>query len=104
MFDNTYGPRLALVAGLMISCAYLPAIAESEIESILVTGLRTPIPADEMATAVTVIDRETLEARQNFQLVDVLRDVPGLSVARMARWGLKHSFVCVAQRPIMSWC
>lgn len=53
-----------------------------ESDVILVTGVRTPIALDEMSTAVTVISSEDLARRQSFQLVDVLRDVPGMSVAR----------------------
>lgn len=56
--------------------------ARSAPDEIIIAGVRTPLPAADMATAVTVIDREALDLRQSFQLVDVLRDVPGLTVAR----------------------
>ncbi len=64
----------------------MPVVAD-EIEQITITGVRTPIPLDEMSTAVTVIDRTEIEARQSFQLVEILRDVPGMTVARTGSIG-----------------
>lgn len=51
-------------------------------DEIIITGLRTPVALGEMASAVTVIDRAALDLRQSFQLADILRDVPGMTIAR----------------------
>lgn len=56
-------------------------------DNIIITGVRTPIAAGDMSTAVTVIGRAELDLRQSFQLADVLRDVPGLTVARSGSTG-----------------
>lgn len=58
------------------------AADEAAPEEIIITGVRTPIALDEMASAVTVIDRSVLDLRQSFQLADILRDVPGMTIAR----------------------
>jgi vitamin B12 transporter len=49
---------------------------------IVVTANRTPTPAAEVGSAVTVITRQQLEDRQIRQLSDVLREVPGVAVNR----------------------
>ncbi len=49
---------------------------------IVVTANRTPTPAAEVGSAVTVITRQELEDRQIRQLSDVLREVPGVAVNR----------------------
>lgn len=51
-------------------------------DEIIITGLRTPVALGDMASAVTVIDRAALDQRQSFQLADILRDVPGMTIAR----------------------
>jgi vitamin B12 transporter len=65
----------------------LPASGEDGVENIVVSGVRTPIALGEMSTAVTLIDRETLDLRQSYQLADILRDVPGLTIARSGSVG-----------------
>ncbi|WP_081991848.1 TonB-dependent receptor plug domain-containing protein [Inquilinus limosus] len=49
---------------------------------IVVTANRTPTPATEVGSAVTVITRQELEDRQIRQLSDALRQVPGVAVSR----------------------
>lgn len=81
--------RISVAALITLFISGLPAHADEGTapDEILITGLRTPIPVGDMATAVTIIDREALDLRQSFQLADVLRDVPGLTVARSGSVG-----------------
>lgn len=80
--ETTFLAMVALLAPMALSTA-----SQAEIEQFTITGVRTPILSDEMATAVTVIGRADIESRQSFQLVEILRDVPGLSVARTGSIG-----------------
>ncbi len=66
-----------------------PAIAEDtalpsgdNAEDIIVTANRAPEPLSRIGQSVTVIGAETLRTRQTAILTDILREVPGLSVAR----------------------
>lgn len=74
------GSTLAALSLLYAGNAF--AQGDAVPDEIIITGLRTPIALDEMASAVTVIDREALDLRQSFQLADILRDVPGMTIAR----------------------
>ncbi|MGQ4274575.1 TonB-dependent receptor plug domain-containing protein [Terrihabitans sp. B22-R8] len=56
------------------------AAAPIELEEIVVTANRTPTPAKEVGSAVTIITREELEQRQVRVVSDALRSVPGVSV------------------------
>ena len=79
-------PAIALGRATIIAIfAGTPALAEenqNNIEEIIVTGLRTPVSLSQMPTATSVIDREMIDARQNFQILDLLRGLPGISIAR----------------------
>ncbi|TNE42350.1 MAG: TonB-dependent receptor [Alphaproteobacteria bacterium] len=77
--------RLCLAS--LLPLAFSHTVFAEDIDSIVITGLRTPLPAGDVATAVTVIDGKDLLDRQSFQLIDLLRDVPGLSVARTGSVG-----------------
>ncbi len=79
---------LALAATISISLSnFAEAGDDFSPDNIIITGVRTPIAAGDMSTAVTVIGRDELDLRQSFQLADVLRDVPGLTVARSGSAG-----------------
>lgn len=78
----------ALVAGVFA----VPAAAQTNLSDtpdedvIVITGTRSsePIPLDEAAGSITLIDAEALERRQVRAVSDVLRDVPGVAVSRTA--------------------
>lgn len=72
----------ATIVALLASTSALAAEATENIEEIIVTGLRTPVSLSQMPTATSVIDREMIDARQNFQILDLLRGLPGISIAR----------------------
>ncbi len=71
-------------ATIIATLINVPAMAQGSdnIEEIIVTGLRTPVSLNQMPTATSVIDREMIDARQNFQILDLLRGLPGISIAR----------------------
>lgn len=73
-----------------------PAFAEedrdkSDRDEVIVTGSRTPIDIKKLGSSVSVIDAETIEARHTPIISDLLRDVPGLAVARSGPRGTNTS-------------
>lgn len=81
--------RLLAASSLCACSALVPAWAETTaegthvpVETLVIEGVRTPITLAEMPTATTVIDREQLDLRQSFHVVDVLRDVPGVALSQ----------------------
>ena len=67
------GPALLLAAS---------AHAETTLSPLLVTAPREPVTADRTLTAVSVIERTDIEARQPRSVIDLLRTEPGLEVSR----------------------
>jgi len=72
-----------------LAAAPLSALAQAEtqnqsepVEEIIIVGARQPIPRNELGSAVSVVDRAALEARQVPILSKILRDLPGLAVSR----------------------
>jgi vitamin B12 transporter len=55
---------------------------EAEIEEIVVSATRLPIPEDESPASVTVITAQDMEIRQIHRVADALREVPGLSIVQ----------------------
>lgn len=55
-------------------------------EDIVVTGTRstTPIRVDQSGSSITVLDAQALDQRQTRSVSDILRDVPGIAVSRVA--------------------
>jgi len=51
-------------------------------ETVVVTATRTPVPADEIGSSVSVLDAERLERRGARLVADALRRVPGVDVRR----------------------
>ncbi len=76
------------------ACFLAPAAAQTNLSAqspvagteIVVTGTRAsqPIQVDQYGSAITVLDTEALEQRQTRAISDVLRDVPGVAVSRIA--------------------
>jgi vitamin B12 transporter len=53
-----------------------------EPQQVVVSATRTPTPAVEVASSITVITADDIEARQERTISDVLKDVPGLNVVQ----------------------
>ena len=66
--------RRMLLAGVVLP---LSAFAQST-PDVVVTATRIPTLIEQVPAGVTVIDRETIEARGHTMLSDVLATVPGL--------------------------
>ena len=71
---------LALLAAL--ACEGARAADADEPELVIVSATRVPTPLLEVASSVTVITAEDIEARQLRTIADVLKDVPGLNVVQ----------------------
>ena len=68
------------------------AVADSDnavevLEPITVTATRLEAPVQRVGRSVTVIDQETIRRRGVTQVLDLLRDVPGVSVSRGGTFG-----------------
>jgi vitamin B12 transporter len=71
---------LGLLAVLVGGAAH--AADTDENVSVVVSATRVPTPAIEVASSVTLITAEDIEARQERTISDVLKDVPGLNVVQ----------------------
>ena len=74
---------IAILAAAGASASVLPtdAAANDALEQIIVTGARTPIVATDLGSAVTIITRDDIDARQARYVSDLLRGVPGFAVS-----------------------
>lgn len=54
----------------------------SVLEDMVVSATRTPTRISQLGSSVTVITSKEIEAKQQTQVIDVLRNVPGLSVVQ----------------------
>ena len=68
-----------------------PGLAYSEEEPVVVTATRTAQTVDASLAAVSVIDREEIEALQPQTVTDILRTVPGLTVSNTGGLGQPSS-------------
>ncbi len=70
------------IAAVLLSASHAHAQGTREPENLVVTASRTPVPAEQVGSVVTVIDRDALDHRQTLIVSEVLREVPGVTVAR----------------------
>ena len=73
---------LALCLSAALVCGAVHAADTDENVSVVVSATRVPTPAIEVASSVTLITAEDIEARQERTISDVLKDVPGLNVVQ----------------------
>ena len=74
-----------LLASILFFC--IPAVAEQPLdtdqsEKVVVTAHRDDVPQDQVGSSITVITAEDLERSGKTLILDALRAVPGLEVAR----------------------
>jgi vitamin B12 transporter len=80
--------KLFLLSSAACIAFAFPAFAQSENdltvppESVVVTATRIATPADQVATAMTVINATDIDQRQERSLPDVLEDTPGLNLVQ----------------------
>ncbi|NBO18249.1 MAG: TonB-dependent receptor [Proteobacteria bacterium] len=75
--------RFALLAGASLLC--FPAFAaedNTELPQVIVSANRTEMPVNQIASSVTVISRAEIERKNAQTVLDMLREVPGLSIAQ----------------------
>jgi vitamin B12 transporter len=75
-----FSVALALLAVLV--CGVARAADAGEPEQVIVSATRTPTPAVEVASSITIITAEDIEARQQRTISDALKDVPGVNVVQ----------------------
>ena len=63
----------------------------TRLESITVTATQVPVSRDALASSVTVLYGDDLRARGVVQLLEALREVPGLSIAQNGSFGMTAS-------------
>lgn len=83
-FSATARPCVIFIfTALTTSSLYLPlAYANDAVAPVIVSATRNPTPADQVASSVTVITGDDIEAMQARTLPEVLQDVPGLNVVQ----------------------
>ena len=90
-----YFRRLPIAAAIWSACAIAASAgaataqdaATQRLDEVVVTATRTPVPIDRITSSVTVIDAETIEAKQAKTVLEVLRDVPGVDVRQSGGLG-----------------
>lgn len=75
---NSTAALVAIGVSVVMSQAFA---ADDSMDQIIVTGARTPIPATDVGSAVTIITRDDIERRQVRYVTDLLRGVPGFAVS-----------------------
>ncbi len=71
---------IALAAALLSGYNTAQAEADTEIETIVVTGSYAPLPLSGQTSSVSIIGKDELQGLNKSNLADVLKTVPGLSV------------------------
>jgi vitamin B12 transporter len=71
--------RLIAVSAIFLSSA---ALADDSPDTIVVTATRSEQPLSRIGQTISVIDQETITARQTDTVADLLRTVPGVTIAR----------------------
>ena len=61
------------------------------LDPVVVTATRTGTPLSQIASSVTVITAEEIEAKQQTQVLDVLRSVPGVNIMQQGPAGANSS-------------
>ncbi|BCX47355.1 TonB-dependent receptor [Haloferula helveola] len=70
--------RRLLLAATLTFASHAAGEVESELDPLVVSALRTPLPASETTSAVTRLDPLELESRGILDLRDALNEVPGV--------------------------
>ena len=68
-----------------------PAEEPVEVEHVVVSATKTPLPASQVTSAVEVITGEEMQQKKLKTVVDVLRLAPGLAVFQSGRFGTEAS-------------
>lgn len=80
-----------LLAASSFTTGLFAQIQPLGIETVLVTATRTAVLADETLASVSVINRQTIEQLQPFDMLDLLAHTPGVDVSRNGGRGANAS-------------
>lgn len=77
------------LASLSLFAVSAPTSAQptQTLETVVISGTRTPVPAAEVGSTLTIVTGEELETRQIRIVSDALRAVPGVAVSRSGALG-----------------
>ena len=65
----------------------LSAESDADLDSVIVTATRTPEPADQTLTSVTVLTRDDIDPLQPHSVAELLAGLPGVSIANTGGLG-----------------
>ncbi len=72
-------PRFIVLSFALISSVASAQSTQSAIEELVITPNRIPVPLRQIGTSVSVLDASAIDAYGNTGLLDVLRQLPGIS-------------------------
>lgn len=67
------------------------AAADADAGEIVVTAMRVPTPADQVAASVTVLDKAAIDRSQDIGVSELLLRTPGVSISRNGGYGTSTS-------------
>jgi vitamin B12 transporter len=73
---------IAVFVPLSTALAAPNAATDDELENLVVTATRIPTPELDVASSITVITADDIDARQVRTLPDLLKEVPGLNLVQ----------------------
>ena len=71
-----------LLSSTCLSNAYADSVASNTTEPLIISAIRVPTPASQVASSVTVITSDDIEAKQQRTLPDILQEVAGLNIVQ----------------------
>ena len=82
----SYAVAIACSAGF----SAVAAAQSNSVETITVTGSRSPITIDKLAASVTVLTEQEIQASGATQVTDLLRGLPGISISFLLLYLVCH--------------
>jgi vitamin B12 transporter len=68
-----------------------PAPKVEELDPVVITATKTPTPVGQTGSSVTVLDEATIRRREQTDVLQILRDVPGVSLIQTGSRGTQTS-------------
>ncbi len=83
MKKSSFLPLLLSATASLPSLALAAEADDAAGETVVVSATRTPTPESQVASSVTVITADDIQARQSQTLPDLLKDAPGLNLVQI---------------------
>ncbi len=89
----TLQARILATAALLSALPATPALASAAAgpDDIVVTAVRVPVEADRLASAVSILDKQAIDAAQTIIVSDLLLTTPSVSLTRNGGFGTATS-------------